>query len=113
MKEVTIRSIFYFLNKIDKKNTITVFVSNHLRHFLAGFFFLRDKEVIEIEKTYQDIPRSCKSYFYKHHRCKKSCKFLIYRIFYSFEVELAGIEPASKRGSNMLSTCLSPDLIFE
>ena len=29
------------------------------------------------------------------------------------KVELAGIEPASKRGSNMLSTCLSPDLIFE
>ena len=29
------------------------------------------------------------------------------------EVELAGVEPASKRGSNMLSTCLSPDLIFE
>jgi len=28
-------------------------------------------------------------------------------------VELAGIEPASKRGSNMLSTCLSPDFIFE
>lgn len=28
-------------------------------------------------------------------------------------VELAGIEPASKRGSNMPSTCLSPDLIFE
>jgi len=31
----------------------------------------------------------------------------------SEKVELAGIEPASKRGSNMLSTCLSPDLIFE
>ena len=29
------------------------------------------------------------------------------------KVELAGVEPASKRGSNMLSTCLSPDLVFE
>ena len=31
----------------------------------------------------------------------------------SEKVELAGIEPASKRGSNMPSTCLSPDLVFE
>ena len=31
----------------------------------------------------------------------------------SGQVELAGIEPASKRGSNMPSTCLSPDLVFE
>jgi len=29
------------------------------------------------------------------------------------KVELAGVEPASKRGSNKLSTCLSPDLFFE
>jgi len=28
-------------------------------------------------------------------------------------VELRGIEPLSKRGSNMPSTCLSPDLVFE
>ena len=33
--------------------------------------------------------------------------------FSHFSVELAGIEPASKRGSHMLSTCLSPDLVFE
>ena len=33
--------------------------------------------------------------------------------FFDFPfVELAGVEPASKRGSNMLSTCLSPDLVF-
>ena len=39
-------------------------------------------------------------------------KHLIYNAL-QIEVELAGIEPASKRGSNMLSTCLSPDLVFE
>ena len=47
---------------------------------------------------------------------KKSCKSNTYRIKFQLShyfVELAGIEPASKRGSNMLSTCLSPDLIFE
>lgn len=47
--------------------------------------------------TKQKIPQSCDL---------QDIRFL-------FSVELAGVEPASKRGSNMLSTCLSPDLIFE
>ncbi len=34
-------------------------------------------------------------------------------LMFFLKVELAGVEPASKRGSNKISTCLSPDLVFE
>ncbi len=41
-----------------------------------------------------------------HFAPKMRCNKLIYSAFQNF-VELAGVEPASKRGSHMVSTCLS------
>ena len=40
----------------------------------------------------------------------KSVNYLIFSLFF---VELEGVEPSSKRGTNKLSTCLVVDLIFD
>jgi hypothetical protein len=39
---------------------------------------------------------------------KNACKNLKYRHFHFLKVELPGVEPGSKQGDHMLSTCLVP-----
>jgi len=40
------------------------------------------------------------------------CVLFAMLLIYSVLVELTGVEPVSKQGSNMLSTCLSSPLVF-